>query len=204
MDWLNKDYFFNNLVKNNHSKNRIILVNTKYPINDYLKLIKLRYNGKYNKLPNFTIDKNGFIYQHLNTKTVSKFFDSEDENKNSIIVALENVGLLNYNEQTNFYLDFRGNKHNGEVHEKIWRGKIHWDTYTESQFGSLLQLLDYLFNEHPNIKRRFTGNNVINNNPKYYGVLNKSNLNKNCYELTPAFNFDGLSKYINEQYGDSK
>ena len=48
---INDDLVFKSRVK----KKQIILINTGYPINDYLTKITLRYNKKYNNLPDLSI-----------------------------------------------------------------------------------------------------------------------------------------------------
>ena len=50
----------------NEKKKQIVLLHTSRKIIDYLNSIKNRHNGKYDKIPNFVIDKEGKILELLN------------------------------------------------------------------------------------------------------------------------------------------
>ena len=48
------------------------------------------------------------------------------------------------------------------------------------------------------IEKNFIGNNVLAHKPmNFKGILNRSNFSKNHYDLTPAFDFEKLTKLIN-------
>jgi len=179
-----------------NGKNQIILVNTNCSLDEQLTKIELRYNKKYNKIPHFTISKQGFVYKHLNPESITGFFDELERNEVSITVALENVGWLEYDNSTEKYFDWRNIEYSGEVIKKTWRGKENWSTYSFEQTQALIELIDYLCLEYY-INNNFIGHNVFTNTPtNFSGVLNRSNINKNYYDLTPAFDFNKLSKYI--------
>lgn len=195
---INKDYYFNNIIKKNKSKKKqIILLNTEVPIANFLTKISTRYNKNYTKIPTFTIARDGKIFQHYNPTFSSELFTDPNINKQSITIALENVGWLNYNKATNKYIDWRDDIYDGEVINKPWRGKKLWADYTDTQFFVLIKLIDYLCIEH-SIEKYFIGNNVIIKNPiAFKGILNRSNYFKNYYDLTPAFDFEKLTENIN-------
>ena len=192
---LNKEYYFNDNIhiqKIKTKKKQIILLNTTTTINDFFASITFRYNKKFTKIPTFTINKTGFIFEHFNPSHISKLFESNEFNKQSISIAIENVGWLDYSDKLNCYLDWRNIVYNEGVFSKNWRGKKYWAEYTNEQFSSLVLLIDYLCNEY-SIEKEFVGNNVfLNKSNNFKGILSRSNFSKNHYDLTPAFDFDKL------------
>lgn len=195
----NLDFYLNDnlVIAGKNKKEQIVLTNTLCPINDFLTKIKLRYNKKYNKVPAYTIDRSGTLYIHFDPVNQTKFFENDKMNDIGIVISLENVGWLDYIDEKDIYVDWRGVKYIGNVVPKIWRGKKYWADYTDEQMEVLLQLTNYLCITH-SINKNFIGNNVFNDEAKKFkGVLNRSNLNKNYHDLTPAFNFDKLNKELN-------
>ena len=189
----------NDLVsKSKTKKKQIVLTNTSYPIDDFLTRIKLRYNKKYNKVPAYTIDRFGTLFFHFNSENYTSFFENEILNKPSIAISLENVGWLNYIDEKNIYVDWRGMPYTGNVIQKTWRNKKYWAEYTNEQISTLLELIDYLCIKH-SIDKNFVGSNVfMDGAEKIKGILNRSNFNKNYYDLTPAFDFEKLTKELNQ------
>jgi hypothetical protein len=197
----NKEFYIenNNIKEFNTPKEKIVLINTSLPIENHLNKMKLRYGGKYDKIPAFTIDREGVIYQHINPTHTSKILDNDSLDRQAIVIALENVGWVEFEDVLNEYYDWRGVRYCGPVVEIPWRGKKYWAQYSAAQFPSLIELIDYLCKEH-SINKRFIGNNVICSIKNYKGVINRSNFSKLHFDLTPAFNFEILTKTINNVY----
>jgi len=192
----NKTYFIDeNLVhQTGQKKKQIVLLNTNCPVDDFLIRISLRYNRKYTKIPTFTIDLTGEIYQHMSPQDSSQIFEQPTQNKVAISIALENIGWLDFHEKTNTYTDWRGNPYYGDIIQKNWRGKKYWTPYSDDQIAALLDLLDYLCVEY-SIDPMFIGHNVlVDDSIKFNGIINRSNFSKNHYDLTPAFDFEKLKK----------
>ena len=55
-------------VNEEHKKTKIILTNSLTPDMRFFEGWKLRRNGKYKKVTPYTVDKDGTIYQHFNSK----------------------------------------------------------------------------------------------------------------------------------------
>lgn len=193
----NKDIFFtSNLSKHKVKKKQIILINTESSIEHFLAKITNRYNKKYDKVPAFTIDRSGIVYQHYNPLFSSKILGDEMDTT-AIVIALENVGWLTYDETTQTYLDWKRQPYTDEITEKSWRNKKFWATYNNTQVQKLVELVDYLCMEY-SINKSFIGNNVTTHKPETFkGVLNRSNVSKNHYDLSPAMDFDRLTELIN-------
>jgi hypothetical protein len=199
---LNKSVFFikkNNENYTNLKKNQIILVNTAYEIDYFInKIINQYTNNQIIKTPTFSIDIDGNIYQHYDPEITKVNFLDNIFDDTAIVIALENVGWLNLNKKTKKFFDWKDSLYNNNVIEKSWRGKKYWANYTTQQFNALIELIDYLCIEY-SIKKRFIGDNTFNPDIlKFNGIINRSNFSKNHYDLSPAFDFEELSKNINK------
>jgi hypothetical protein len=199
---LNKSVFFikkNNENYTNLKKNQIILVNTAYEIDYFInKIINQYTNNQIIKTPTFSIDIDGNIYQHYDPEITKVNFLDNIFDDTAIVIALENVGWLNLNKKTKKFFDWKDSLYNNNVIEKSWRGKKYWAKYTTQQFNALIELIDYLCIEY-SIKKRFIGDNTFNPDIlKFNGIINRSNFSKNHYDLSPAFDFEELSKNINK------
>ena len=82
-------------------KYQIILTHTSRNINYYLQLLKYRNNGKYNRIPNYIITREGKILQLLGNEGHTDYFSNPNINRNSIIISLENLGWLHKEPLTN-------------------------------------------------------------------------------------------------------
>jgi N-acetyl-anhydromuramyl-L-alanine amidase AmpD len=177
-------------------KYQIILTHTSRNINDYLQLLKYRNNGKYNRIPNYIITRDGKTLQLLGNEGHSDYFSNPNINRNSIIVSLENLGWLHKEPLTNHYVNWIGDIYKGNVFEKKWRDYYFWQPYTSVQIDSTSKLCNELFKDM-SIKRQIVEHNTkITGIEKYCGIVTKSNFNTNFTDVSPAFNFEEFLKKI--------
>jgi hypothetical protein len=151
-----------------------------------------RRNGKYKKTAPFTIDIDGTIYQHYNPKYYSNFLDFEQD-KCNIPIVLVNQGWLKLNDM-NVYVDWLGHIYSKNIDplEKNWRDHKYWAKYTEEQFISLKELIDYLSKEF-NINRRVINNNVYDENVDLFkGITFRSNYSRVLTDVSPAFEIEKI------------
>ena len=142
----------------------------------------------------------GQIYQHIDPSNHTQIIDIQDLNKQSIVIAVENIGWLTHNEETNQYFDWRGASYSDTVIEKQWRLKKYWADYTNEQYLGLIELIDYLC-IHYDVVKDFIGNNIVINKPNAErGILNRGNYTKNTYDLSPAADFKKINELINKEY----
>ena len=182
-------------------KQQIILCHTSREVGEYLTSLKFRYNGKYHKIPNFVISKEGEILQLIDERGYSSIFGDESLDKTSVVISLENLGWLEKKPLTDHYINWIGSIYKGKVVEKKWRDYFFWDPYTEDQILQVSKLCSDLC-EELQIKRRCVGHNTkVEGMSKFEGVSSRSNFDTVYTDLSPAFNFDILVKKIeNEQY----
>jgi len=197
------------IVKNNKfspsgkqkKKNQIILIHTGREYNSYINSLTYRFNGNYNKIPNYIITRNGDIIQLLNNIEYSNIFDYPNINRNGIIISLENLGWLNKEPLKDYYINWIGDIYKGKVYEKKWRDYFFWEPYTEIQTEKTIELCKKIFSEM-SIKPQFIGHNTkINGIEKYEGVVSRSNYDIMYTDINPSFNFEYfLKKLENEEY----
>lgn len=175
----------------NINKKRIILTHTSREAESYLASLSFRYNSNYDKIPNFLVKKDGTIIKLIDECRYTNYFKAD--NKNSIIITLENLGWLN--RENDVFINWCG-QHSSNVHTRTWRDYDYWDEYTESQMSSLIELtIDVC--EKMGIKKAFIGHNTIDNEAiKFEGVVNRSNFNIRNTDLSPAFDFNEFKKNI--------
>ena len=180
-------------------KHQIILVNTSRSVHPYLQTLKYRYNGKFTRIPNYIITRAGDILELLEPLNYSQYFNDSSMDQNSIVISFENLGWIQREPLTDYYVNWIGDIYKGEVYEKKWRDYYFWQPYTTQQVDSCAELCDILFKEL-SIKNNIIGHNTkINYNPKYEGVLTFSNIDKERTDVSPAFNFEQLIKKIENE-----
>jgi hypothetical protein len=171
-------------------KTQIVLTHTSRPLKYYISSIKNRYNGNYDKIPHFIISKEGKIYSLIPTTTYSNILPVRSHNKRVIIITLENLGWLKKIPLKNYYVNWIGDKTEGEIYEKKWRGYFLWEKYTETQIDSLVKLTKFLESESK-INNKCIGHNVkVDFVEKFSGITSLSNYDINVTSLSPAFDFD--------------
>jgi N-acetyl-anhydromuramyl-L-alanine amidase AmpD len=177
-------------------KRQIILCHTSREVEEYLTSLKVRYNSKYDKIPNYLITKDGRILQLLPDEGHSNFFMESNINSNSIIVCLENLGWLEKKPLTNYYINWKGSIYNQEVYEKKWRDFFFWEPYSEEQVKSAAELCLHL-TEILKIKKMCVGHNTkIEGVENFEGIVSKSNFDGKYTDLNPSFSFDTFNKLI--------
>jgi N-acetyl-anhydromuramyl-L-alanine amidase AmpD len=180
-------------------KNQIILVHTSRNATDYINSLKYRYNGKFKRIPNYLVTREGKVLQLLGNTEHSDYFSEPNVNRNSIIISLENLGWLQKEQLRDYYVNWIGDIYKGKVFEKKWRDYFFWQPYTEEQLNSVVSLCKELFIEmkiHPNV---IGHNTKINGIEKYEGVVTRSNFDSSFTDVNPSFNFEEFLKRIENE-----
>ena len=180
-------------------KHQIILTHTSRHINEYLNTLRYRFNGKYKKIPNYIITREGKVLQLLGDTEHSLFFNDTNVSKNSIVVCLENLGWLEKEPLKDYYVNWIGDIYKGKVYEKKWREHFFWHPYTEIQLTVVSDLCRKLFDDM-SIKPQCIGHNTkINGIEKYEGVVTNSNFDLDNTDVNPSFNFEEFLKKIENE-----
>jgi hypothetical protein len=182
--------------KISEKKDLIVLCHTYRNLIDYITSLKHRFNGYYDKIPNYIIGIDGKIYKVLDNLEYTNFLDDQQINNRSIIVVLENLGWLNKEPLSSSYTNWIGDIYNGDVLDKKWREYFFWQKYSEEQIVSTGILCKKLSKEC-GIERNIIGHNTkINGIEKIEGVVSRSNLYSDCTDLNPSFDFELMLKII--------
>ena len=189
---------FNSVGKNKRKK-QIVLTHTSRNVSDYISSLKNRYNGKYDKTPHFIIQKDGRVFQMIDPSFYSNILDSEQQNKTSIVICLENLGWLKKNPLNSSYVNWIGDIYKEGIYERKWRGHFFWEPYTNAQMESLLELSLYLC-EMFSVPPTCIGHNVkLDGIEKFEGIVTRSNFTTESTDLSPAFNFDYFKKILENE-----
>ena len=88
-----------------YTKHQIMLGHTSRNIEDYLKSLELRHNGKYNNKPHYIITKEGVVIKVLEPNKSTNFFGSVEIDDNIISILLENEGWLKPKKNPMYVID---------------------------------------------------------------------------------------------------
>lgn len=180
-------------------KKQIILCHTGREVEDYLTSLTLRYNGKYDKIPNYIVTRNGDVIKLLEDNQYTNFMCSDLLSKKSIVVVLENLGWLEKKQLAHEYINWLGNIYNGEVYEKKWRDYLFWEPYTENQVIKTAELCDKILSDNSINRFVMNHNTKVMNADKLEGILYRSNYDTMFTDLSPSFDFDNFVKYITNE-----
>jgi hypothetical protein len=128
---INFDFFDESNEFERSVKTKIVIINTKYSLNDYINKISKLYLGKYNKIPSYLISKSGLTYQFYPDNVVHEYYQDKKINNQTIVVALENVGWLTYIVGQNKCIDWKGLTITDFI-TKEYLNKSFWDMYPET------------------------------------------------------------------------
>jgi N-acetyl-anhydromuramyl-L-alanine amidase AmpD len=161
-------------------------------VENYLASLRYRYNGKFDRIPNYVITKEGKILQLLDNIEHTNYFNEPNINRNGIIISLENLGWLEKQPLEDHHINWIGDIYKGKPFERKWRDYFFWEPYSEEQIKSLVNLVKNLF------KVMKIQNNVIGHNTKikgiekFEGLVTRSNFNSDYTDMSPAFDFEKI------------
>ena len=180
-------------------KHQIILTHTSRNVENYLASLRYRHNGKFDRIPNYVINKKGVVLQLLNDIEHTNYFKEPNINRNAIIICLENLGWLEKQPLENQYVNWIGDIYNGKPFERKWRDYFFWDKYTEEQINSLALLCNRITKEKRMSKDIIGHNTKVKNINMFEGIVTKSNFDSNITDLSPAFDFEKFRKKLENE-----
>jgi len=180
-------------------KKQIILMHSARDINNYLMSLKYRYNGKYDKIPNYIIDREGKVLKLLKDNEYTNIFPEPNVNKNSIIICLENLGWLEKEPLKNSHINWVGDIYKETIYDKKWRDYFFWQPYTEIQVQNTAILCKEIIKNNSILEDCIGHNTKINGVERYEGVVTRSNFDSDYTDLSPAFDFTQFLKYFENE-----
>jgi N-acetyl-anhydromuramyl-L-alanine amidase AmpD len=180
-------------------KSQIILTHTSRNVENYLASLRYRYNGKYTKIPNFVITKEGKVLQLLENIEHSNYFSEVNINRNSIIISLENLGWLEKQPLENHYVNWIGDIYKGNTFDRKWRDYFFWEPYGENQIESLVSLCKKITKNMKISQESIEHNTKIIGIERFQGIVTRSNFDTIYTDLSPAFNFEDFTKKLHDE-----
>lgn len=186
-------------VGKNQNKKQIILTNTSRNVKDYLQSLKYRYNGKYDKIPNYVVTRDGKILQLLENDEYGKYNGNDKVDINSIVISLENLGWLEKEPLKNSHINWIGDIYNQKVFERKWRDYFFWQPYVEEQLKLTAKLCVEITKEMSIPLKSVEHNTKINGVEKVEGIVTRSNFDSDFTDVSPAFNFEYFIKQLYDE-----
>jgi len=180
-------------------KHQIILTHTGRNVENYLASLRYRYNGKYDRIPNYVIKKDGTIIKLLENIEHTNYYKKINVNRNGIFICLENLGWLEKQPLKDYYINWIGDIYKGEVFERKWRDYFFWDKYTNEQIDSLTILCKTIIKEKRMSKDIIGHNTKVRNVELFEGIVTRSNFDSNITDVSPAFDFEKFRKKIENE-----
>jgi N-acetyl-anhydromuramyl-L-alanine amidase AmpD len=184
--------------KRKYNKTQILLYDTKRRIDDFIKMLKYRREGKYEDIPHFCITKTGKIYKLIEPDYMTKTFGDTSVDKKQIKIAIENLGWLNKNTIMGTYSNWINDIYRGEPHLRGWRGYFYWDTYSKEQLNALADLCLLLCAHYDIPYQSFPSSGFFENAKNFNGIVSKSNFSDIYTDINPSFNFNIFEENVTQ------
>lgn len=187
-----------NYKKRKYKKTQILLYDTKRRVDDFIKMLKYRRNGKYEDIPHFCITKTGKVYKLIEPEYMTKTFGDTSVDKKQIKIAVENLGWLNRNTIMGTYSNWINDVYRGEPHLRGWRGYFYWDIYTKEQLTALANLCLVLCAHYDIPYQIVPSSGYFENAKNFNGIVSKSNFSDIYTDINPSFNFNIFEENVTE------
>ncbi len=194
---INKDFLVgeNLYTKKTEDKNRIIINDTsRLELSHHLSSFELL-----KKIPHYTIDRDGVIYEHFNINYYSDYYSDYPElNKSSIIISMMNAGNLVYKNDIGFMNWANDAIDAVDVYEFVWKSYRFWHTYPTKQLITLRSLLKQITELIPDINpTNIFGSGIYDERALFYhGVISESNIFRSSYSVNPNFDWEFIGLEI--------
>jgi len=184
--------------KRKYNKTQILLYDTKRRIDDFIKMLKYRREGKYEDIPHFCITKTGKIYKLIEPDYMTKTFGESSIDRKQIKIAIENLGWLNKNTIMGTYSNWINDIYRGEPHLRGWRGYFYWDTYSKEQLNALADLCLLLCAHYDIPYQSVPSSGFFENAKNFNGIVSKSNFSDIYTDINPSFNFNIFEENVTQ------
>jgi hypothetical protein len=180
-------------------KSQIILTDSSRAESNGIINIENKHYVSEKPYPTFTISRSGEIYQHYNPKYFTYFFSFDDYDKKSIVISLENMNWLRYDNTTDTYRNWANEIClDTNVHEREWRNYRYWESYTQQQIDACNELCIHLCKKYKIPMDTIGHNSIDAYAPNYNGIVSRSNYAHEFTDLNPSFDWNYLIDVINK------
>lgn len=191
----------NNHYQTKYKKKQIILAGSLRANNYHIIHLQNKKQNNHKLWNNFTVSRDGKIFQHFDPIYYSDFMDNKEIDKHSISVVLENMGMVFFDFESNKYLNWIHEECEEHlIYEQNWKNARYWEKYTDKQLDSTAELCKFLCETYK-IPLECIGYNVYHENTiKFEGIVSRSNFDMNYNDLNPSFDFKLFFKKIGISY----
>jgi len=179
-------------------KHQIVIGHTYSSGIEYIKTWENRIGGKYKSTVPYSIDIDGTVYEHYNSKFYSDFIYDEAD-KFIIPINLINEGWLEGDNKKKYFNRFNCIYNREDVvHKQEWRGKKCWAPYSRKQIDALVDLCVKLCKKHRIPIKAMTHNTKSNTVKMFNGITFRANYDNLFKDISPAFDIEYFVKKIKE------
>ncbi len=190
----------NNHYKTQTVKTQIVLSSSLRKDNFYLVHLQNKEYGRTKRWNNFTITRDGKVYQHFDTKYHSDFLSIKEADKKIISIVLENMGAL-FKVPNGGFINFLNETCSEEnvVNRKLL-GYEYWEKFYDKQIESTVLLCQQLCEEHsiPNVCIDF--HNYHKDSVKFRGIVFKSNYIEESGDINPLFDIQKFNEMLRNRF----
>ena len=185
-----------NFHKKKTSKSKIMISFSLRKGNNHIIRMENREFGNCREWNTYTISREGDIYEHYDPKYYSEFIGVELIDKQSISIVLENMGNLILHKKK--FINWLNEECDMlRVYKKKWLGGVYWESFTNEQIKSLLELIDYLCKEFKIPNKLIEFDHYNKDAFKFDGILYKNNFVKmSGLNINPHFYSFNLKETI--------
>ena len=189
-----------NINKRKTKKSLIIIGDTCRKDSNHIIRMQQKDFGNSREWNTYTITREGKIYEHYDPQYYSDFSGDKKLDKRSISILFENMNYLSAEDERFFNWINEECEDIKNIHRKYWKSGFYWETYTDEQYKSFVELLVKLFNEFTEIPQRIIPSNLYDSDSyNYEGVLSRSNLSKEEVDVNPSFNYEKVVELLSEK-----
>jgi N-acetyl-anhydromuramyl-L-alanine amidase AmpD len=181
------------------AKTQIILATSlRKDSNHIIRLLHKDYS-KTKKWNTFTVTRTGIIYQHFDPKFHSDFIGIKEVDKKSISIVIENMGCLfktPSGKNINWLNEICPDEN---VIERDFLGYKFWERFTDEQLQSIIELCNYLCEEHNIPKSVIDFHHYHKDTFKFRGIVFRSNYIDESSDINPSFDIQKFNEMLHNE-----
>ena len=190
-----------NRYKTKGSKKQIVIGGSLRKNNYHINRLLHKEYGKTKKWNTYSISRNGEIFEHYDPQYYSDFLGIKDADKNSISILLENMGSL-VKLPNGDYINWINELCEKEyVVEKNWMGQHYWESFTDAQYDSILQLSEKLCDDFNIPKKVIEFHHYHKDINKFNGIVLRSNYIDDSTDINPLFDLVKFNELLQLNIG---
>lgn len=155
--------------------------------------------GKTKKWNTYTISRDGLVFEHFDSKFHSDFLGIKEADNQSVSIVLENMGCL-FQSPDGKYINWLNEICDEDrVVEKDWLGYHYWETFSDEQILSTINLCKVLCDKHNIRKKCIDFHHYHKDTIKFKGIVFRSNYVEDSSDVNPLFDIENFNEMLNNE-----